>query len=229
MKKNELRTGLTIILFVITTVFVFAQNQNAVIREITGAVELKKSGSAEWIPANTGDIIEKKTIVSTSFRSTAVLAVGNSTITVRPLTRLSLEELLTLNETETVNINLNTGRIRVEVTPAAGTRADFSVQSPSSTASVRGTAFEMDTASIRVLEGKVSYASMDGSRPVVAGAGERSRINTRTGSIIAPMAAEDAERALPGLPGQSDAPVSGNLRFDNGDLGIDLNVDVILN
>jgi len=228
MKNYQLKFRLTVVLFIITAAFVFAQNQTAVIKEITGAVELKTSGSSEWTPAKTGDAIEKKTIVSTSFRSTAVLTVGNSTITVRPLTRLSLEELIILNQSETVNVNLNTGRVRVEVKPPAGTRADFTVQSPTTTASVRGTEFEMDTASIQVLEGKVSFASVEGPavRPVVVSAGEESRVETSTGAIITPKAAEDAVRTLPSLPGQSEVPAPASVLFDFGSL--DLDVGIIL-
>ena len=226
MKSYQFKFELTIALFIATAAFVFAQNQTAVISEITGAVELKRIGSSEWTPAKTGDAIEKKTIVSTGFRSTAVLTVGNSTITVRPLTRLSLEEIIVLNQNETVNVNLNTGRVRVEVKPPAGTRADFTVQSPTTTASVRGTEFRMDTASIQVTEGKVSYASLEGPavRPLVVSAGEESRVETGTGAVISPMAAEDAIRALPSLPGQSDVPAPVSALFDFGSLELDVGI-----
>ena len=206
-----------------------AQNSTAVIRDLTGVVEIKPAGSSVWTPAKAGDIIEKQTIVTTGFRSSAVLIVGSSTLTVRPLTRLSLEELITLNQSETVNINLNTGRVRVEVKPPAGTRANFTVQSPASTASVRGTEFEMDTVSIQVIEGDVSYAPSTGpvTRPVTVSAGEESRVDTGTGSVIQPMAAEDSVRALPGLPGQSNVPVPESGRLEAGSLVF--NLDVIMN
>lgn len=226
MKENRLRLGLTVLLFVTTTVFAFAQN--AVIRDFSGTVELKKSGSSEWMPAKKGDVIDKKTIISTSFKSTAILAVGNSTITVRPITRLSLEELITQNETETVSLKLNTGRVKVEVTPPSGGRTNLTVQSPSTTASVRGTVFEFDTTSIRVLEGSVSYASLNSraNLTVIVNADEKSRVNEYTGEIITPADFEDMERSLPGLPGHSGMPVNGRLRFDSASIGMD--VDVIL-
>jgi ferric-dicitrate binding protein FerR (iron transport regulator) len=157
---------------------------------MTGTVELKRARSNTWVAAAVGAQIESATVVSTGFRSTALLAIGNSTIVVRPLTRLTLDELMTQNNNETVNVNLNTGRIRVDVNPPAGGRSNFSVQSPSSTASVRGTAFEMDTVSIRVSEGAVSYSS-GGSEPVIVSAGQESWINT-SGSALTPMEAAEA-------------------------------------
>jgi len=206
-----------------------AQNSTAVIRDLTGVVEIKPAGSSVWTPAKAGDVIEKQTIVTTGFRSSAVLIVGSSTLRVRPLTRLSLEELITLNQSETVNINLNTGRVRVEVKPPAGTRADFTVQSPASIASVRGTEFEMDTVSIQVIEGEVSYATLTGpvTRPVTVSAGEESRVDTGTGSVIQPMAVEDSVRALPVLAGQSAENVVDSGRVESGSLAF--NLDVVLN
>jgi hypothetical protein len=180
--------------FLTAAALLFAQNSSAVINEMTGTVELKKAGSSTWAPANVGDRIEKATIVSTGFRSTALLAIGDSTIVVRPLTRLTLEELVSQNNSETVNVNLNTGRIRVDVNPPAGGRSNFTVQSPSSTASVRGTAFEMDTASIRVSEGAVSYSS-GRSGAVVVSAGQESWINP-AGDALTPMEAAEAACAF---------------------------------
>jgi len=183
------------------TVCVFAQNSTAVIREITGTVEIKRSGSANWISARTGTTINKDDIISTGFRSSVVVAAGSSTIAVQPLTRLSLQEIISQSETETVNLNLNTGRVRVDVNPPPGRRTNMSVQTPSSTASVRGTSFEMDTTSIRVLTGSVSYAS-SASRPVTVSAGQESWVDA-AGTAVTPMAAAESSRSLPVLPGQS--------------------------
>lgn len=174
---------------------------------MTGTVELKRAGTETWIAAGAGASIEKSTVISTGFRSTAILAIGNSTITVRPLTRLSLEELINQNDTETVNVNLNAGRVRVQVTPPAGGKTNFTVQGPSSTASVRGTSFEMDPVSIRVIEGAVSYAPSQGPliRSVTVGAGQESRVDTVTGMLVIPLAASQEARALPVLAGQSSS------------------------
>jgi len=195
-----------------------AQMPTAVIKELTGTVELKISGSADWVPANTGDIIDKSTIISTGFKSVANIAIGNSTLHVRPITRLSLEELMSNNDTETIDINLNTGRIKVEVSPPAGSRANLTIQTPSAVASVRGTSFEMDTVSIQVLTGAVSYASSDSpaDRPVTIIAGQGTFFDTETGTVLNPMAAADISRELPPLPGQG----AGTLSEDSGSLAV---------
>lgn len=205
--------------------FVFAQNPGAVIKEMSGTVELKKSGSADWVSAKAGDTVGRAAIVSTGFKSMAVLTVGSSTLIVRPLTRLSLEELLNRNETETININLSTGRIRVDVNPPAGSKAALTVQSPIATASVRGTAFEMDADSIQVLTGAVSYAPANpAARPVTVGAGQDSRVDSGTDGALSPMAAAEASQTLPLLPGQSTAQGSqtARLKLPAGSLAVDV-------
>jgi len=147
----------------------FAQNAG-VIKEMTGEVELKPAGSAAFVPARAGSEVAQDTVVSTGFKGTAIIAVGSSTITVRPLTRLSLSELQVSSGSENLNMNLQAGRVRVDVKPPEGTRANFTVQSPSATASVRGTSFEFDTRNLSVIEGTVSFQGLRGApRPVSAG------------------------------------------------------------
>jgi len=227
MKRLLLSTLLLTVLFLNGVVLAFAQNSEpsaeavdrgsppaAVIREITGTVELKRPGEA-WTAANPGDRIDRATIISTSFRSTAILAVGSSTLVVRPITRLSLENLLIQNKTEMVNINLRSGRVRVDVTPAAGNKSNFTVRSPSAVASVRGTSFEMDTISIQVLEGTVSYVSVDDqmARQVRVGAGQESWVDAETSDAVNPMAAAETIRSHPDLPGEEAGTLSDDIRL----------------
>jgi len=143
--------------------------QNGVIRELTGEVELKRSGSSAFVPASAGDAVSSNTVVSTGFRSTAIIAIGSSVITVRPLTRLTLAEIQSAENTENINVNLQAGRVRVEVKPPAGTKTNLNVQSPSVTASVRGTTFEMDTHNLMGIEGKVLLSGASGAGVMVTG------------------------------------------------------------
>jgi len=203
------RTFLLLILLT-AAVIVFAQNPSAVIKEFTGTVELKQNGSSNWTPARAGVEIQKSTIVSTGFRSTAILTIGNSTLTVHPLTRLSLEELINQNQTETVDLKLNTGRVRVEVAPPSGGRTSFNVQSPSATASVRGTSFTMDPNSIQVQTGAVGYSSYDGSAVTVS-AGNESYVDAN-GNVVTSLAALEA--AFPDMSGRRAVRVTGGIEIN---------------
>jgi hypothetical protein len=167
MMKKTLFVGL---LLAGAALCVFAQS--GVISEFSGTVELKTAKSTSFVPAKTGDVVAADTIVSTGFRSTAVIKVGSSTIAVRPLTRLSLAEIRAESDSETLKVDLQAGRVRVDVKPPAGTRANTSVQSPSATASVRGTDFEFDAYNLKVYEGTVVLRGNDDNMeiPVPAGA-----------------------------------------------------------
>jgi hypothetical protein len=149
--------------------------QSGEIRELTGEVSVKAAGKTAFTAAKAGDKIAQDTIVSTGFKSTAVIAVGSSVITVRPLTRLSLAEIQSSAGTETLNVSLQTGRVRVDVKPPAGTRANTTVQGPSATASVRGTSFEFDTVKLTVNEGTVAFSGASGPISMV-NAGKTSSI-----------------------------------------------------
>jgi hypothetical protein len=186
----------------------YAQTPGAVIREVSGTVEVQRPDSSAWVPASPGMAIEKAARISTGFRSSAVVALGGAVITVRPLTRLTLEEIAGGPGAQEAGIYLRAGRVRAEVTPPGGGRMDFSVRSPMVTASVRGTVFEFDTVNLRVDEGRVQYAGRNGSLAAVR-AGEQSTVDETSSTVTAPRE-ETAVRLTPDLPPGSEAGGSLN-------------------
>ncbi|MCL2442376.1 MAG: FecR family protein [Treponema sp.] len=158
-----------ITIFLVTAVVSGLFCQNGIIRELTGEVEIKRAGSSVFVRASAGDTVASNTIISTGFRSTAVIAIGSSLVTVRPLTRLTLAEIQSIESTENVNLSLQTGRVRVDVNPPAGSRTNLTIQSPSVTASVRGTSFDMDNDSLSVNEGTVILTGTAGPPVMVTG------------------------------------------------------------
>jgi ferric-dicitrate binding protein FerR (iron transport regulator) len=180
-------------------------------------VEIKAPGAAEWKAAEAGQELERASLVSTGFRSTALIAAGNSVITVRPLTRLSLEEIAANQNNEHVVLNLRAGRVRADVKPPAGGKTDFSVRSPVATASVRGTVFDFDGTRLAVEEGRVRLFGESVTGAYV-GAGHVTAVDTGTGRTAT---AEEVlqEELAPALPAGMDAapaapaavPASGSL------------------
>jgi hypothetical protein len=170
----------------------------AFFREIIGTVEIKAPGSADWVSAVVGGRIEKQTLISTGFKSIATLVAGESVITVRPVTRLSLEELTRNQNGERVSLRLQTGRIRADVKPPVEGSVNFTIRSPTATASVRGTSFEFDTETLRVAEGRVVY-SLDNGRGVYVAAGGVSYVDESNNTVISPYEAA-AELLTPAPP-----------------------------
>jgi len=198
--------------------------QAGIISEVSGTVEIKRAGSSSFVTANAGDHLTQDTLISTGFRSTAIIETGTSSITVRPLTRLTLTEIQSSNDEETLNVNLQSGRVRVEVKPPTGSRAIMSITSPSATASVRGTSFEFDTRNLYVSDGSVSFMGNRGQQVRVnAGASSRVEGNSRaadpvevkTASVIpvAPVGT-DISVAIPSGPARTGVEFLIGLRFE---------------
>jgi hypothetical protein len=190
---------LFVTIFILTGLYAFSQD--AFIDQLTGTVEIKQPKDTAFKTAYKGDKLSKDTIISTSFKSYAIIKIGDTTISVRPLTTLSLAEIQKIEETETLNVSLQTGRIRVDVKPAAGTKALTTVSSPSSTASVRGTSFEFDTNNLYVKEGTVSFSGTNGQN-VLVGAGGTSQVN-QTGQVSSPKDERNANLMPPSPIGTS--------------------------
>ena len=156
-----------VLIFSLSIGTAFAQSMSGTVREISGTVEIKPPGAADFAAASIGDSLTEETVISTGFRSTALVELGSAVITVRPLTRLTMLEISTSDGVENLNVNLQAGRVRVDVNPPAGTRASMSVSSPSATASVRGTEFWFDGKNLSVGEGSVDFRGRRGNNVTV--------------------------------------------------------------
>jgi len=194
------------------TIFILAglcvSAQNAVIEHVTGTVEIMQPGEKSFKNANAGDKLFKETVISTGFKSFAIIIIGSTTITARPLTHLTLTEIESLADVETLNVNLQAGRVRVDVKPPAGTKAATTVKGPTVTASVRGTSFEFDTDNLYVNEGTVSFRGNRGQNILVR-AGESSRLD-QSGTVTIPKQ-EKISNLMPPSPagtGAGDSAVS---------------------
>src|SRR5208283_3549433 len=77
-----------------------AQEQQAVVKEFSGKVEVKPQGR-DWRPVQLNMVVTMGSTVSTGFASRLVLAIGQTQISVRPLTRMLLRELVKTGATNT--------------------------------------------------------------------------------------------------------------------------------
>jgi len=197
---------LFVTIFFLACLYAFCQD--AFIDQFTGTVEIKQPKETSFKAANKGDKVFKDTVISTSFKSYAIVKIGATIITVRPLTILTLAEIQKVEETETLNINLQSGRVRVEVKPPAGTKTIMKVGSPTATASVRGTSFEFDTNNLYVREGTVNFVGNNGQNVLVS-AGGTSQVD-QTGQASNPSDERNANLMPPKPVGTSakEMPVS---------------------
>lgn len=195
----------------LTAVLAPAQVPLAVLKTVTGKVEIKTPGK-NWAPAAAGAKLTKDTAISTGFKSVAVVVLGDSTLIVKPLTRLTLEEIVRQEGSEKVQLYLLAGRVRADVKPPAGGKTDFSVKSPTATASVRGTSFTFNGWNLDVREGGVRFTNPAGQSFLVS-AGDSSFLDA-DGNPEDPAQIAAALSTLPlppGLDPQAVQDVLGSL------------------
>jgi len=147
---------LIIILLALSPVFALTGE----VISVNGRVEMH-DGQGIWRNVSVGDTVTAGTVISTGFRSDATIRLGASVISIRPLTRMTLNELIEKSDIVQTDLFLEVGNIKAEVNPLNNKRNGFTVRSPVATASVRGTVFEMGD-SIDVEEGEVTCTSYVG-------------------------------------------------------------------
>ena len=195
--------------------------QTGTIKELAGTVEIKRAGQTAFVPAKAGDSVARDTIISTGFRSTALIVLGSSLITVKPLTRLNLAEISAQSGKETIDLRLQAGRVRVDVKPPEGLRTDMTVRSSAATASVRGTSFEFDTRNLSVSEGTVVFRGARGGERRVS-AGSTSRVGER-GTAADPLET-GAETLVPPGPAGTGS-YTGRDELPSGGMNISVSID----
>ncbi|MCL2294268.1 MAG: FecR family protein [Spirochaetes bacterium] len=207
-------------------IFAHSGQHTGVIRDLSGTVELRHAGAENFVPATAGARVPANTVISTGFRSSALVEIGGAVITVRPLTQMTLAELSTAAGTETINVSLQTGRVRVDVTPPAGTRTSMEVRGPNVTASVRGTGFDFNARALTVDHGSVAYRGNRGGT-VMVGAGAASIISD-TGRAVDPVEVSIAALTPP-APAGSDSGSSAFTTTAPGDSAPRFSVGVTWN
>ncbi|MCR5217931.1 FecR family protein [Treponema sp.] len=126
---------------------------------VSGKVEFQDGGI--WVKAQSGDVIEQGTVISTGYKSSAVIKSQNSTFTIGPMTRITLEKLARQGGKENTQLFIDSGSIQSDV--KSGNK--FKVRSAVATASVRGTNFTFySSGRLKVTKGLVALSPAESSR-----------------------------------------------------------------
>ncbi|MBN1799809.1 MAG: FecR domain-containing protein [Spirochaetales bacterium] len=168
--NKKLTTFLFIIIIIMAShSFVYAQSR-AIIKQISGKVEVKLP-NRDWQGAWVGLVMAKGTIVSTGYNSSTVIEMDGSVLTVKALSRLTLEELFREGDEINTRVYLRSGRIESNVDTTQGLKHNYRLRSPITTASVRGCVFTFSVKKLFVKEGTVILYNLL-NRGGTAGEGE---------------------------------------------------------
>jgi ferric-dicitrate binding protein FerR (iron transport regulator) len=113
---------------------------------ISGDVLVRRGTSASFVMATDGEILSAGDAIRTGDAARAVLTYfEGSTVTIEPNTELAIESASSLSDGSTVVVmRQNLGRTWHVVTRLITGNSKYEVKTPASTASVRGTAFQVD-------------------------------------------------------------------------------------
>jgi len=173
---------------------------------ISGDVQVRHSAGGAFVTATDGEVLAAGDTIRTGDDARAVLTYfEGSTVTLEPNTELTIDVASSLSDGSTVVImQQNLGRTWHVVTKLITGNSKYEVKTPSSTASVRGTAFQVDSDRERTVvtttEGTVVDRVADPDRfgqtvdvPVPAGKTHDQRKNARPAPAAA---APQAERTV---------------------------------
>lgn len=148
MKTLRLVCIIFLIAGMVSPVFSAVARRTAAIAQVNGTVEVK-IGSADWVPAKTGLILNQGDIVRTKENSWALLNVDGmaetATVELKKNSRILLTELLENKEdmTQKTLLDLTIGEILIKAKKLHSGKSSFEVKTPTSIVGVRGTTFSV--------------------------------------------------------------------------------------
>ncbi len=119
----------------------FAEPMQATVVSAKGKSEVQRAG--QWVTLSEGSKLNKGDVIQTGFKSELILKIKNSTVTVSPLSRVTIEQLAEKKDNDETKLFLDTGSLKSNVKKTEDRRVGFTVRSPVATASVRGTVMEV--------------------------------------------------------------------------------------
>lgn len=159
----------------------------------SGSATITRAGAAQ--AAADGDTLREGDTVTTTAGGTALLAFADgSTLTLEPSTTITVAEA-SAHPTFTVTRLVQTvGRTWSSVQRLATARSRYEIRAPALTATVRGTAFEVEvgadgTTRVHTVQGTVSVANERGTALVVAGTQTTATPSTAPAAPAPPPAA----------------------------------------
>ncbi|MBQ9494134.1 MAG: FecR domain-containing protein [Treponema sp.] len=176
----------------------------ATVVSIEGKVEVARKGG--WVALSANDTVREGEVISTGFKSKAVIRYEGSVMQLGPLTRITLEKLLQGTTSDSVNVYLNTGVVKSTVRQTENKRVSYTVRNPVAVASVRGTEFDFQAnGAISCTEGAI-----------VTYAGSQFSANEGVPSSGSSNVATNADEIAPGAPAGSVVVLPGqNVAFSN--------------
>lgn len=134
---------------------VFAESASVV--SVAGKVEVQRGGA--WVPVSKGEEIKDGELVSTGFKSEAILKYKGSVMKLGPLTRISIDRMVSTEKKDDVSVYLKTGVLKSTVKHTENKRLSYTVRNQIAVASVRGTDFDFyNNAEIVCNEGGIVVA-----------------------------------------------------------------------
>lgn len=144
--------------FFCASCFLFAAGFSAQVVSFSGKAEVLSDGN--WKPLSVGYNLASGDVVQTGFKSSLTLKIKDSTVTVEPLTRMTVEKLSENSEKDNVRLFVDAGGVSSSVKKSGNKKVGFTVRTPVATASVRGTEFSVqnnfDSAKVETKSGSVA-------------------------------------------------------------------------
>ena len=150
--------------------------RTATVGKIEGEVEFKPAGGTAFVKLSPGTVLKDGDQVSTGDDSSVTLTFGHGSLIVTRLTQLRIDKFTDAANIQKTQLFMRAGSVKANVRHTNATRSDFSVVTPTCSASIRGSGMVVSTSKSGVTS---VYTTSDVS--YVKGKADKKAITLRKG------------------------------------------------
>lgn len=156
------------------TVSVASASATAQVLTVDGQVQYRLPSESTWHGLSAGIELPAGTVIVSGISGVATVELGEARVSVTPLSRLEIASFVRQAQQDETELTLPYGRLQASVRRSGNRGTQFRIESPISTAAVRGTEFGYDGHSLSVFKGDVGFSNLVGQEHSVR-AGQLSR------------------------------------------------------
>lgn len=128
----------------------------------------------QWKPLVKGQTLAEGTKISTGVKSSIILLIDGTLVTVKPLTSLKIYKNQSTADSRSTDLGLQFGKVKAKIEKVENIKTRFNVTTPVATSSVRGTEEEVSFGAesgmkIEVIEGIIKALNDAGVSDTVSG------------------------------------------------------------
>lgn len=224
LSRNFSHKSVLFVLFACLTLYSSPDSRSCTVKSMVGTVKVRRASSSNWRNARLRMPLVQKDAIRTLLESNVELETSEGTvIKVGENTTMELDILTGEGKVQNTKLKVLNGTVMANVKKLINSKSDFTFETPTATAAIRGTVLDLDVNSnrtvVRVIEGKVWVAPLGSKKGIELNDQQMTVVEKGQKDVVVMEIPKDSIQDSSSTAPQSDSTSSADstVNVGNGD------------